>query len=250
MANLCYVLKLNNSNIGLLVFFYLDEILNLNFGPGKPLAGFENNNKKNSCATQHLLPLCHKIQMSAAEQIIKLLGPVNRWRPRYGKDQLPSERNDKPKAIWYRRTPPNRPFRYILNLFLLGNGVPVSLVHKFYEQKWGVNDRWERDVQDVAKGIYEGRYTRWWQPHKQGWSNEVEFEFNNIGPVRLRTPGPRLPPISAAKRKALDDKEEEDYYFRQEVYRNSREFGFDHATALSIYREYSKTHPRFRRSKF
>jgi len=113
--------------------------------------------------------------MSAAQDILKRLGGnVNDWRPRYGKDQQPSERNDKPKAIWFRRTPPPRIYRYFLNLFLLGNRIPVALVQAYWKEKFGENTRWSSEVVTVQAKINSGVYNRWWDVIKQGWSNEVE----------------------------------------------------------------------------
>lgn len=214
--------------------------------------------------------------MSAAQQIVHLLGgSVNDWRPRYGKDQLPSERQDKPKAIWFRRTPPPRLHRYFLNLFLLGNGVPVALVQLYWKQKFGANYKWGDDVVWVKKKIDSGEYKRWWDVKKQGWSDEPVYNPNkySLGTVPRKPkvdpyqkwlnqqevyrnsiafgfPHEKAVEIMQSHRTAFMEKESlrlhQKYLATQYVYRNAIGFGFSHEQALLIYQNYLKSKPKGR----
>lgn len=213
--------------------------------------------------------------MSAAQLIVQQLGgSVNDWRPRYGKDQVPSERNDKPKAIWYRRTPPPRMYRYFLNLFLLGNGISVSLLQSYWREKFGRNDRWSSEVVSVKQKIDSGAYTRWWDVIKQGWSDEVDQAqdysigvkpfvsarqkwLNNQEVYRTAIdfgfPHEKAEEILRQFRSSQVEKEDLNHYKKwlmtQEVYRNAIDFGFDHNQALLIFQRYRKAHPPFKRRR-
>lgn len=132
-----------------------------------------------------ILPLCHKIEMSATQFIEVHLGEVNYWRPLYWDEQqekyVPSERSDKPKAIWHRRTPPNHKLRFTMSVFLLGNGVPLHIVKQWWVERWNATrDQLSTvDYIDRAMKAKKAGYKRWWDVVRQAWSNEIDLTEDN-----------------------------------------------------------------------
>lgn len=128
--------------------------------------------------------------MSARASIIKRLGGPPQWDPFNPNTQKRHISPTNPKNLFFKREIPDRHQRWILFIFLLGNGISPGLCKDFFHEKGWRNAKFLAAFDYLVTKFFKnpGNYS-YWHVDSQRWSKQPYHDSDeNRYKITIRDP--------------------------------------------------------------
>lgn len=103
-----------------------------------------------------------------------MIGEPDGWIPRALDGRVLITRNS-PTDAFFSNEKPDRGSRFVMNLFMLGNGVPPEMLKRWYKRKFGIADGSKilKEVDDTLVRVQSGKYKRYWDVTAQSYADQI-----------------------------------------------------------------------------